>query len=121
MEEKLNKVEQDRQAAAIPELLDNQQWALLRKKYQMTRRELQIAQLICRGMSNDQAAEALGVKLGTVKTHIRNLYRKLWVHNKISMLLRFIDDAGVIIKKSESPMDMMLNSGSSRIEEPSMS
>ena len=59
----------------------------------MTRREFQIAKLVCKGLNNEEIAEKLGIMHGTVKTHIRNIYRKTWVHNKISMLLRFVEDA----------------------------
>jgi len=91
-------------------LLNDQQWMYLKKKYQMTKRELQIAKLICCGMSNEMIAADLGIRHGTIKTHIRNLYRKLWVHNKISMLLKFIEDAGVLFDNSHSPMEMILQS-----------
>jgi DNA-binding NarL/FixJ family response regulator len=59
----------------------------------MTHREFQIAKLVCQGFNNEEIAEELSIMHGTVKTHIRNIYRKTWVHNKISMLLRFVEDA----------------------------
>jgi DNA-binding NarL/FixJ family response regulator len=65
----------------------------------MTPRELQIAQLICQGLGNEEIANRLKIKHGTVKTHVRNLYRKLWVHNKILMLLRFIEDTNGLLNK----------------------
>lgn len=74
------------------QLLDEQRWAYLRKRYGMTAREIQVARLVCCGLGNDYIAAELEIKHATVKTHIRNLYRKLWVHNKISMLLKFIED-----------------------------
>lgn len=92
------------------ELLNARQWAYLKERYRMTKRELQIAKLICRGMSNEEVAQSLGIRHGTIKTHIRNLYRKLWVHNKISMLLKFIEDAGVLYDNSNSPMEMIMES-----------
>ena len=59
----------------------------------MTNREFQIAKLICQGLNNEEIAKIVNIKNGTVKTHIRNIYRKTWVHNKIAMLLRFVEDA----------------------------
>jgi len=73
-------------------LINEHQWSYLQKRYRMTTRELQIAQLVCQGLGNEQIADQLKIKLGTVKTHIRNIYRKTWVHNKIAMLLRFVED-----------------------------
>lgn len=90
-------------------LLSDQQWGYLQVKYNMTKREMQIAKLVCRGLGNEDIAQSLSIRHGTVKTHIRNLYRKLWVHNKISMLLRFIHDASVFINNPDSPLQMLID------------
>ena len=58
----------------------------------MTPREYQIARLICSGLGNEEIADQLHVMLSTVKTHIRNIYRKTWVNNKMAMLLRFAEE-----------------------------
>jgi DNA-binding NarL/FixJ family response regulator len=89
-------------------LLNEQQWSYLQVKYNMTRREMQIAKLVCRGLGNEDIAQSLSIRHGTVKTHIRNLYRKLWVHNKISMLLRFIQDASIFFSNPDSPLQMLI-------------
>lgn len=72
----------------------------------MTERELDIAKLVCRGFSNDEIAHVLNIRLGTVKTHIRNIYRKTSVRNKITMLLKFVEDANrvspITVKHSAS-------------------
>ena len=73
-------------------LLDEKQWLFLKKRYNMTPRELQVAILICRGFSNDEVAKALKMKHGTVKTHLRNIYRRTRVKSKILLLLRFVED-----------------------------
>ena len=91
-------------------LLNDQQWSYLQVKYNMTKREMQIAKLVCRGLGNEDIAQSLSIRHGTVKTHIRNLYRKLWVHNKISMLLRFIHDASIFFSNPESPLQMLIES-----------
>ncbi|MBW8035467.1 MAG: helix-turn-helix transcriptional regulator [Planctomycetes bacterium] len=96
------------------QLLDDQRWAYLRKRYGMTAREIQVARLVCCGFGNDHIAAELEIKHATVKTHIRNLYRKLWVHNKISMLLKFIEDINTVIV-AEPPTHEYL---SSNIAEP---
>jgi len=74
-------------------LLTEKQWSYVKKRYNLTHREFQIANLVCKGFNNEEIAEELNIMHGTVKTHIRNIYRKTWVHNKISMLLRFVEDA----------------------------
>jgi DNA-binding NarL/FixJ family response regulator len=74
-------------------LLDDKQWSYLRKRYELTPREKQIAELVCQGLRTGNIARHLNIQPGTVKTHVRNIYRKVKVKNKINMLLRFVTDA----------------------------
>jgi len=74
-------------------LLKEKQWLYLKGHHHMTPREVQMAKLVCQGFSNKQIAEALNITHGTVKTHIRNIYRKIRVHSKIAMLLKFVQEA----------------------------
>ncbi len=83
-------------------LINDRRWAYLKKRHGMTPRELQVAKLICSGFSNEVIAKELSIRHATVKTHIRNLYRKLWVHSKISMLLKFIEDIKTAISDPRS-------------------
>lgn len=73
-------------------LLDKKQWLYLKERYHMTPRELQVAILVCRGFNNNEIAKALKISYGTVKTHLRNLYRRVRVKSKILLLLKFVDD-----------------------------
>jgi len=82
-------------------LLSNQRWEYLKRRYKITPRELQIAKLVCRGLSNEQIADRLDIKVGTVKVHMRNIYRKAWVDNKVLMLLRFIEDTDAFFKQNK--------------------
>lgn len=74
-------------------LLDRKQWLYVQNRHNLTPRERQVAELICQGFRNGSIAEHLRIKPGTVKTHIRNIYRKVQVQSKIAMLLRFVTEA----------------------------
>ncbi|MFA5238847.1 MAG: helix-turn-helix transcriptional regulator [Phycisphaerae bacterium] len=74
-------------------LIDEEHWAYVQKRYHMSPRELQVAKLVCRGFSNGDIAGELKIKGGTAKTHLRNIYRRIRVKNKIAMLLKFIEQA----------------------------
>ena len=73
-------------------LLNGRQWSYVQNRYNLTPRERQIAELICQGLRSCNIARNLRIKPGTVKTHTRNIYRKVHVKSKISMLLRFVSD-----------------------------
>lgn len=74
-------------------LLNQKQWSYVQNRYNLTPRERQIAELVCKGLRNGNIAKYLHIKPGTVKTHTRNIYRKVHVKSKIAMLLRFVTDA----------------------------
>ena len=73
-------------------LLDDKQWSYVQNRYNLTPRELQIAEMLCQGLRNGSIAQDLRIKPGTVKTHTRNIYRKVHVKSKIAMLLKFVTD-----------------------------
>jgi DNA-binding NarL/FixJ family response regulator len=88
-------------------LLDEKQWLYLRKRYHMTTRELQVAILVCRGFNNDEIGKALKIRHGTVKTHLRNIYRRVRVKSKVTLLLKFIEDVNKFYeaeKGTEAPI-----------------
>jgi DNA-binding NarL/FixJ family response regulator len=47
----------------------------------LTEREQQVLRALVDGLSYKQAAEALGISLGTVRSHVTAIYGKLHVHN----------------------------------------
>jgi DNA-binding NarL/FixJ family response regulator len=74
-------------------LLDAAQWAYLQRRYELTPRERQVAELVCRGLTGSSIARHLNVRPETVKTHVRNIYRRVGVRSKVLMLLRFVREA----------------------------
>ena len=83
-------------------LLREKHWAYLQRKYHMGPRELAVAKLTCRGLTNEDIAEVLKMKVGTVKTHLRDIFNKTRSKNKITLLLRFVDDVNKLFGKYAS-------------------
>ena len=54
----------------------------------LSERELEVLQLIASGKSNRRIASELFVSVGTVKTHVNNLYRKLDSHSRTQAVAR---------------------------------
>jgi LuxR family maltose regulon positive regulatory protein len=49
----------------------------------LTRRETEIVRLLAEGLSNKGIADRLCISAGTVKTHLKNLFKKLNASNRI--------------------------------------
>ncbi len=103
------KINETKEQAATAELfkrpasliMDEKQWMFLKKRYHMTPRELQVAILVCRGFNNNEIAASLKMKHGTVKTHLRNIYRRVRVKSKIMLLLKFVEDVNKYYPEGE--------------------
>lgn len=54
-------------------------------QYGITQREFEICTLITQGMSYQEISDHLFISINTVRTHIRNAYRKLGINNQRSL------------------------------------
>lgn len=54
----------------------------------LSRRELELLQLIAKGSSYSSCADVMHISLATVQTHIRNMYRKLEVSNQRQAIVK---------------------------------
>lgn len=55
-------------------------------KHGLSEREIEIARLLVRGQTNKEISEILYISVNTVKTHIKNIYKKLSVSNRIQLI-----------------------------------
>jgi|GEM_PF-1051290 len=58
----------------------------IREQYHLTPREREFVELIYRGKNNKEIAEMLFLSESTVKTHIYNIFRKMEVRNRVSVI-----------------------------------
>lgn len=63
---------------------------------QLTPREAEVGELLCRGASNKQIARTLGLQLATVKNHVHNILEKLEVRSRAQ--------AGAVLRDSAQPV-----------------
>lgn len=54
----------------------------------LSAREFQVLELLCRGRKNDEIAQKLELRLSTVKTHIGTIMRKLDCRNRVEIAAR---------------------------------
>jgi DNA-binding NarL/FixJ family response regulator len=58
------------------------------EEFDLTEREKEVLQLIAEGYKNTEIADKLFVSENTVKSHIKNIYIKLDVKNRVEALKR---------------------------------
>jgi DNA-binding NarL/FixJ family response regulator len=57
-----------------------------------TEREYDVLRLVAKGYSNKAVARELGITLSTVKTHLRNIFRKLDVEDRAQVIVKAIKE-----------------------------
>ena len=65
-----------------------------REEAELTRRELEIMQLVGKGLSNTDVAALLNLSPHTIKSHVHNLLRKLGVSNRAEAVYLLRDQLG---------------------------
>ncbi|MCB9085063.1 MAG: helix-turn-helix transcriptional regulator [Bdellovibrionaceae bacterium] len=50
--------------------------AYLKEKFELSKREMEVAELVVQGLTNKEIAEKLFISASTLKTHLNNIYRK---------------------------------------------
>lgn len=60
---------------------------------QLTPRQREIMVLLTSGMSQQEIADSLGIHRETVKKHLKMIYLRLGVHNKVEAINAFIENA----------------------------
>lgn len=78
-------MEVDRRAKEQERITREEKFLLNCKRYQLTTRELEIAQLIFNGSSHRQVAEQLFIAERTVAKHVQNIFEKTSVSNRVEL------------------------------------
>lgn len=55
------------------------------EEYEITRRELEVIRLICKGWSNQEISDNLHISLQTVKDHIHHIFLKTGIKNRVQL------------------------------------
>lgn len=78
---------EDRENGGFREITVSESYVLF-EQMGLTRRECEIAILVCRGMSNGEIAENLCISEATVKKHISNIFEKLGCSKREQIRMR---------------------------------
>jgi len=61
----------------------------------LTPREIELVRMVAQGLRNKQIASQLHITEGTVKTHLRNVYKKLQLENRVEVR-RYAEEKGLL-------------------------
>lgn len=73
-----------------PERFTKDRRAALAGRFRLSKRQKEIAQLICLGFSNTRIAGELGLKHDTVRMHNRESFKKLAIHQRMGVPVCFV-------------------------------
>ncbi len=76
------------EAAASRRLFKESDWPALARALRLSPRQLEIAELICEELTYAAIASRLGISINTVRMHIRGLFEKLGVQDRVGVVLR---------------------------------
>jgi DNA-binding CsgD family transcriptional regulator len=68
------------------------QWEYLRKCWHLTPREVEIAKLVCEGLSNKKISNRLHIAYNTVRAHLGNIFNKVEARGKAGVILEFVEN-----------------------------
>jgi DNA-binding NarL/FixJ family response regulator len=74
----------------LPDLFGEARWGRLVARSGLTRRQGEVARLICRGCENREIAKRLGLSVDTVRLHTKKLLKHLGARNRIGVLVRLL-------------------------------
>ena len=61
-----------------------------RKNPPLTAREQDVVRLVVNGLSNKSIAHRLKLREGTVKVHLHNIYQKLGISSRVTLILMVV-------------------------------
>ncbi len=75
----------------LPDLFTNLEWGWFAEQFELSRRQAEIARLICRGCTNEAIADRLRLSEGTVRVYTDGLYKRIGVQSRLALLVQFVD------------------------------
>lgn len=59
---------------------------ILKEKYSLSEREMEVVELLAKGLTNQSISDKLHISVNTVKSHIKRIYKKLNITNRLQLI-----------------------------------
>ena len=82
-------------------LLTTADWSALQAYFELSPRQLQTAELVCRAYDNKRIAGELHVCSDTVRMHLKEVFRKVGVETRTALLVRMMQTRETLRQKKE--------------------
>jgi len=86
-------------------MLTQMQWEFVGEQMRLTAREKEVCQELFDGCTRNEIAESLGIKPRTVRHYMENIHSKLFVSNRVGVVLRIIELRDCHIAKEQDQSD----------------
>jgi two-component system, NarL family, nitrate/nitrite response regulator NarL len=78
------------------DMLGDMERPLRSGRFPLTARELQVMELVERGMKNKDIAGELGIRTGTVKIHLKHIFEKTGIRGRYGLALSGLKEKGLL-------------------------
>lgn len=68
-------------------LISEAGWREIARRFGLTARQVEIAQLVCCALRNPDIAAKLGVTADTVRVHLKDVFRKMGAHSRVELVV----------------------------------
>lgn len=85
-----NDASPSQQPYPLPELFTADEWKALGLAFRLSPRQLEVARLICLGVRKQKIAESLKVSEAVIRLHVKELFQKLDVHDRVGVPVRLV-------------------------------
>lgn len=68
----------------------------------LSEKELEVTKAICKGGTNKEIAVILDISVNTLKTHLQHIYKKLEIHSKTDLIVKYFNQISPELSNSQS-------------------
>ena len=84
------------------------QWLRIADRLGFSQREIEIVRLVFEDIPDQAIAEELAISVNTVQTHLKRLYSKLGVVNRVGMVLQIVREHLADLRHAQYPEPIVL-------------
>ncbi|MBK9126988.1 MAG: helix-turn-helix transcriptional regulator [Phycisphaerales bacterium] len=85
------------------EVISEAGWERIRQHFSLTNRQVEIARLLCRALTNKQIADLLDITSDTVHVHLRDIFRRVGVDSRLGLVVEFVREDHRAASQATSP------------------